>query len=179
MEFGMVLLRRLESTHRVSHTTTSSPYSIVHKLIIEDPRNNSAWNQRWFASHRASRQPLDANQARKEADYAIEGAKLDPYNESPFSYLIGIVREHRTFAEEYQKKVNDLRQVLVDAGRDPNGCYHLTAARVEMLEMIASTESLNEAIELTKGLAEKYDVIRRKYWLLRITELDAALAASR
>ena len=114
----------------------------MHKLILEDPRNNSAWNQRWFTAHRSSRQPLDAEHLRKEADYAIEGAKLDPYNESPWRYLIGIVKEETNLSQEYEKKAAELRQVLVDAGREPDECANLTSARIDMLEMIGDKVSL-------------------------------------
>lgn len=105
-------------------------------------RNNSAWNQRWFAAHRGSQQPLDAENVRLEADYAIKGAELDPYNESSWRYLIGIVREEPSLTAEYEKKAAGLRQVLVDAERDPDGCANLTSARIDMLEMLGDDESL-------------------------------------
>jgi len=114
----------------------------VHKLVLEDPRNNSAWNQRWFVSHRGAQQALDAEQVRKEADYAINGAKLDPYNESPWRYLIAIFREEPSLTAEYEKKAVAVRQVLVDADRDPDGCANLTSARIDMLEMLGDEESL-------------------------------------
>jgi protein farnesyltransferase/geranylgeranyltransferase type-1 subunit alpha len=121
----------------------NSEMVFVHKLILEDPRNNSAWNQRWFASHRGSpQQPLNAELVVKEAQYAIDGAKLDPYNESPWRYLIGLVRVEPSLAAEFEKKAAALRQVLVDAGRDADGCFNLTSARIDMLEMMGDDESL-------------------------------------
>ena len=52
---------------------------VAQKLIQQDPRNNSAWNQRWFASHRAKKDPLTLDMARSEMDFAIEkGAQIDP-----------------------------------------------------------------------------------------------------
>lgn len=142
---------------------------------------------------------MDAHHARKEADYAIDGAKLDPYNESPWRYLVGILRQEPSLVKEYQGKATELRQVLVDAGRDPDGCSNLTSARIDMLEMMSDSESLElvrflsmlvldrvafvslakhvQAIEMCKGLAGKHDVIRKKYWLLRVSELETALAS--
>jgi len=53
----------------------------VHSLIQQDPRNNSAWNQRWFVFHEGgSIKALALEMAKKEADFAIQGANLDPYN---------------------------------------------------------------------------------------------------
>ena len=94
-------------------------------------------------SHRGlTHQPLTLENARKEADCALEGAKLDPYNESPWRYLIGIVNEHGELASEYEKKTAGLRTVLVDAGRDPDGCSNLTSARIDLLEHQGDKESL-------------------------------------
>jgi protein farnesyltransferase/geranylgeranyltransferase type-1 subunit alpha len=146
-----------------------------HKLIIQDVRNNSAWNQRWFASHRGLQKPLDADNAQKEADYAINGAKLDPYNESPWRYLIGLVREEPSLAPKYETKAAELRQVLVNANRDADTCANLTSARIDLLEMMGDDESLKQAIDLAQGLATKHDVIRTKYWMLRASEMEAAL----
>ena len=36
---------------------------------------------------------LSAEMADKEVNYAICGAELDPYNESPWRYLIGVLVE--------------------------------------------------------------------------------------
>lgn len=65
----------------------------AHSLILKDPRNNSAWNQRWFVCHEGGAiKTLPLETAKKEADYAIQGAGLDPYNESPWRYLVGVLK---------------------------------------------------------------------------------------
>jgi len=79
---------------------------------------------------------------RKEADYAINGAKLNPCNESPWRYLVGIIREEPSLTAEYEKMAAALWQVLMDADRDPDGCANLTSARIDMLEMLGDVESL-------------------------------------
>ena len=93
-----------------------------HSKIIDDPRNNSAWNQRWFATHEGQiaissakgegtsgikcndsqegRVILSADMASEEAHYALCGAKLDPYNESPWRYLIGVLMEQWRYAHK-------------------------------------------------------------------------------
>jgi len=73
----------------------------VHYLISDDDhRNNSAWNQRWFVSHRGST-ALSIDDAKVEADYAFNSSKIDPYNESPWRYFIGILSEqHKNMTDE-------------------------------------------------------------------------------
>lgn len=167
-------------------------------MIQEDIRNNSAWNQRWFVSHRGKQQqhqPIGLDVARREADFAIDhGAMLDPYNESPWRYLIGILQEQHQYYQQvqninnndddenkntnilkamivtYEAKTNsnEIRNVLIDSNRDPDTCVNMTNARIDLLEMmgIDNKDSLQTAILLTDGLATKYDTIRKKYWLL-------------
>jgi protein farnesyltransferase/geranylgeranyltransferase type-1 subunit alpha len=149
-------------------------------LIVEDCRNNSAWNQRWFAVHRGNRDPLAEETARREADYAIEIASIDPYNESPWRYLIGILKEQNTPAmvDHYLKAATNVKQVLEDAGRDQEACANLNSARIDMLEMSGTTECLIDAIDMCKAMATQYDLIRRKYWKFRVDELEKKRGAS-
>ena len=154
----------------------------AHKLIRADPRNNSSWNGRWFASHRARREPLPLDICRQEADLALEGAKLDPYNESPFRYLIAILREQKyqlvELATEYFPKVEALRSVLVDANRDPEACVNWTSAKIDLLEAMSNENSWTKAVALAEGMANQYDLIRTKYWALRVRQLKEKLGTS-
>jgi len=157
-------------------------------LIQQDTRNNSAWNQRWFVSHRGrSGRSLSREDARREADFALDqGARLDPYNESPWRYLIGILREQQqgilrsserpqdasqgllmeSLLVEYEVRANALRSVLTKAHRDPDTCVNMASARIDLLEMIGTHDSLQIAIVLAEGLAKTHDVVRTKYWSL-------------
>jgi len=134
------------------------------ELIKQDARNNSAWNQRWFAAHRGMTGPLSADLARTEADFAFEnGTKVDPYNESPMRYLVAILNEQSsrnqqqnidddtsgqqemtTVVADYEKKIASLRTVLEDAGRNPDECFNLTAAHIDVLEMIGDVGCLQK-----------------------------------
>ena len=121
-------------------------------MIEKDPRNNSAWNQRWFVSHRGGAEKvLSLEVAKKEADYAIQGAGLDPYNESPWRYLIGILKEQCKVAQdkdslldEYEAKAAGLREGLEKAGKEPDGCSSLTSARIDILEFKGDASSLEK-----------------------------------
>ena len=77
----------------------------VERLLEEDIRNNSAWNQRFFiVSHQAQQEklaqensvPREEDEAliegellKKEADFAFEAIKKVPGNESSWNYLNG------------------------------------------------------------------------------------------
>mmetsp|Transcript_16503 Transcript_16503/g.25654 ORF Transcript_16503/g.25654 Transcript_16503/m.25654 type:complete len:367 (-) Transcript_16503:455-1555(-) len=156
-------------------------FDFGEKLIQIDPRNNSVWNHRWFISHRGQHQSsLSLNDARTEAQYALDGAALDPYNESPWRYLIGILKEQRKsndsasvqlLVDDFETKTMDLRSVLENAGRDPDACSNMISARIDMLELKGDSDSLKLASLLANGLGINHDTIRKKYWLLREKEL--------
>jgi len=84
---------------------------IVASLIEDDVRNNSAWNQRWFVTHKgkSGNRPLSLATARTEANFALEkGASVDPFNESPWRYLLGILGEqHRALNGRSSGSGND------------------------------------------------------------------------
>ncbi len=77
---------------------------------------------------------------------------MDPYNESPWRYLIGVLNEQFRrdrnaavkLAAEYETKAYGLGSVLVEAKRDPEACSNLTSARIDLLEMIGDEESLRK-----------------------------------
>lgn len=144
---------------------TVGRYPLARTLIQEDPRNNSAWNQRWFSIHRGTNiKFLPLNDARAEADYAITIATLDPYNESPWVYLVGILKKqcHRMtgsvvdndgddtnrvgmLLKEYEGKIYAVRDILSDTHqREPDTCANLTAARIDLLELIGDKTSLEK-----------------------------------
>lgn len=155
----------------------------AHSLIQKDPRNNSAWNQRWFVCHEGGAiKTMTLETAKKEADYAIQGAGLDPFNESPWRYLIGILKEQckvvedkQSLLDEYESKACGLREELQKNGKEPDSCASLTSARIDILEFKGDASSLEKAMELANGLATEHDPIRRKYWLLRVDEMKRAL----
>eukprot|EP00957_Ditylum_brightwellii_P211263 15365965-Ditylum_brightwellii.AAC.2 len=78
----------------------TSPMDYVHKLILDDPRNNSAWNHRWFITHKGcTRKPLSSlEDVQKEITYAMQCAEVDPFNESPWRYVIGFLEECKKYS---------------------------------------------------------------------------------
>lgn len=104
---------------------------------------------------------------------------MDPYNESPWRYLIGILREQQQQQQqlqqamlvEYEARAKSLESVLIDKKRDPDACVNMTSARIDLLEMIGTKESLKTSIVLAEGLATVHDVVRTKYWSLVLKRL--------
>jgi hypothetical protein len=87
---------------------------------------------------------------------------LDPFNESPWRYLIGLLKEQqkmqqqnnnndndcKELLEEYERKAFALRDVLTQAKRDPDTCVNLTSARIDILEMIGGKGALGQVREV-------------------------------
>lgn len=162
-----------------------------HSKILLDPRNNSAWNQRWFATHEgeiAANNKLGGkltfDKAAEEANYAVCGAQVDPFNESPWRYLIGVLMEQYRWVQredgagdkdkvdgllrEYVAKIKEMNKAW-DSPKDdlPAGpCVSLMSALVDLLETIGDKSSLEEAKEMMGELVVE-DPVRRKYWQKR------------
>lgn len=169
-----------------SATLWSNEKQYTHSLLERDCRNNSAWNQRWFVVHRGSKDPLSGEECREEAEYALESVGGDPYNESPWRYLIGVLRERvkvltreggdiGEFIDGYLTKIEDTKQKLSSKVENPNDCYNLTSAYIDLLQMKGDQNSLSQAADFARELSSLYDTIRAKYWNMREEELRAAV----
>lgn len=155
----------------------------THSFILTDPRNNSAWNQRWFTTHCYDGNNLDRT---REAEYALQGADIDPFNESPWRYLLGILREKRqqegnnkegttTMREElqsHQERVASMTEKLHELGEDC--CCPMVAAHIDILEMMGNADSLHKAAAMAHALATEHDRTRMKYWLMREKQLRSS-----
>ena len=61
----------------------------IDSMIAEDLRNNSAWNQRYFAITRCRTIPISNDVRQRELNYAFEWIKKAPNNQSPWTYIKG------------------------------------------------------------------------------------------
>lgn len=148
---------------------TELPY--VDSLIRADVRNNSAWNHRWFVLFSQHVDPesglgmdevgniVDEDLIDREVAYAQEKIRLAPQNQSPWSYLRGLLRkrgsltECRGFAEEFA----DLERE--DQVRSSHALDFLADCYAD-----EEKDKAGRALEL---LARKYDPIRKNYWNYR------------
>ncbi len=160
----------------------SNEHEYLISLIEEDVRNNSAWNQRWFASHQGDNiTVLPIPNALSEAELAIKYSTLDPYNESPLRYLVALVREQQkmkkrqgnneedcvTFINYVEKEIENIRETL-NRGDD---CASLISAYIDLLEMKHDSQSYLKAADMANNLGTKFDMVRTKYWLMREKKL--------
>lgn len=155
----------------------------VHSLLEDDIRNNSAWNHRWFIVHKCSTStPLLLELAQREAKFALDAAERDPWNESPWSYFIGIVREQTSgdrkedeanasflgFCEtEVDSILQNFKKTSTHEGEE---CPNIISAMIDILEIRDDLQSLTRAAQLASELATVHDKIRLKYWLYREKE---------
>ncbi|KAJ2047478.1 CAAX geranylgeranyltransferase alpha subunit [Coemansia sp. RSA 455] len=157
----------------------------VETQINQDVRNNSAWNQRYFvltANQSADEFVLSEEVADREIGYAVEKIKLAPNNESPWSYVIGLLTRHAP-AMLYERLLPRISELAADKdyALAVTSTPFYWSALVDIYEEQAKALSVDErgdvdafAREACDSLAEKYDPIRAKYWKYRKQALQTA-----
>lgn len=162
--------------------TWEKELTYTEELIEQDIRNNSAWNQRWFVTHRGGTSKANAemasnsNEAVAEMEFALEKAAQDPYNESPFSYFLAVAKElKRSNAEKWKNEIlptfaEKLNALACgnDADNDDNVSPYILSTRAEWLIWQGDKDA---AVVLLDRLAQVVDPIRCKYWALRKAHL--------
>eukprot|EP00741_Cyanophora_paradoxa_P016891 tig00020943_g16312.t1 len=103
-----------------------------HDLLQDDHRNNSAWNQRFFVLTRGGEVASLPQEVRgQEIQYGFNWIARDPTNESPWSYVRGMVQH----GGEYRfSDFPIVRQGCLDwRGRDRR-CAHAMSLLLDVLE---------------------------------------------
>lgn len=180
----------------------SSEIEYSHSKVLSDPRNNSAWNQRWFALHEGnvayaavstgggtSSSVLSLEKAKEEASYALSGAKVDPYNESPWRYLIGVLMEQWRLVQREGGDVDKVTELIRETiaaikemkrSREEGSpteshsigvCVSLMSALVDLLELFTDEKELLTEAKVICGELMLEDPVRRKYWYKREKEI--------
>ena len=72
--------------------------AFVERLLEDDVRNNSAWNQRHFVVVNTTRYTPEVLSA--EVKFAQDAIRKTPHNESPWNYLRGILLQQLDQSEE-------------------------------------------------------------------------------
>lgn len=125
----------------------------VARLIAEDVRNNSAWNQRYFCL----KNMLQKVQGESELQYIFENIKLAPLNESPWNYLQGVLKL-------MSLKLLDFPILLakVESYSNESNRFAMTA----LVNLYKSMGKASEYQRMCKTL-EGVDSIRQRYWEFR------------
>ena len=85
------------------HNLFCGELEFVDKLLLQDIRNNSAWNQRYWAVSKTGDLTVDTELVKREIDWAITKLRVAVNNESPWNYILGIVRASKRSLLEFQE----------------------------------------------------------------------------
>ncbi|KAH8409426.1 hypothetical protein KR222_003792 [Zaprionus bogoriensis] len=133
----------------------------VDRLIREDQRNNSAWNQRFFVIKHLGFTP---EVIQRELAYAMSRIRVIKNNESAWNYLIGVLRQSESGQLNSSPEVVAFSEELYTAG---NRSPYLLAFLIDLYQeqaLQANKQLAEKVYTLCDDMASKHDIIRRKYW---------------
>ncbi|GKY90982.1 hypothetical protein MPSEU_000071000 [Mayamaea pseudoterrestris] len=180
------LIRLTNGNESATKSIISAEMVYGKSLIDTDIRNNSAWNYLWYLSHISTGEDFvmhkslaPATGALELAEYALAQAMFDEFNESPWRFLVALIKEEasvsnvasHSLAENMLQRLKALQQSDRYAQ-----CNHLLSTLVDLLELRATPADLEQAMPLLEQL-ERQDLIRKKYWKLRQEQLKTKLLA--
>jgi len=139
----------------------------VDRLICEDQRNNSAWNQRFFVIKHLGFTP---DLIQRELSYTMNRIRIIKNNESAWNYLVGVMRQGdngKARLSSYPEVVAFVEELYQAGNRSP----YLLAFLIDLYQEQALQLKTSDGDQLARkvyglceDMASKHDVIRRKYW---------------
>lgn len=134
----------------------------TERLLQEDVRNNSAWNQRYFVL-KSTADLSSPELLEQEVAFIKKHIDLSPSNPSPWNYLRGLLEpvgydtipHVRTMCEEWATTESE--------NGYNSGCVMAMGLLVEVLLASGATNELERARELCVTL-QGLDPIRAAYW---------------
>lgn len=137
--------------------------AFVEKLLSDDVRNNSAWNQRYFiVNNHLGWSDLNVQ---REIVYTLEKIKFVKNNESSWNYLRGVMLHDKRGISGNAVVTHFCEELYKHKCRSPFLLAFLVDICDEgMKKGHSSLHGPERAIELCQALATKYDKIRCKYW---------------
>ncbi|KAJ2549530.1 CAAX geranylgeranyltransferase alpha subunit [Coemansia sp. RSA 1933] len=164
--------------------------AFIETMINEDVRNNSAWNQRYFVlmgnGHGKPagevNSPLEDSLADREIDYAVEKIKQAPNNESPWSYITGLLLRHapEKLYTALLPKLQTLAAVGGEYATSMNETSMYWSTLVDIYEQQAKDlpDQANALLDCARDacdlLASDHDPMRNKYWDFRKSQLTVS-----
>ncbi|ALC38174.1 CG2976, partial [Drosophila busckii] len=148
----------------------------VDRLICADQRNNSAWNQRFFVLKHFGFTP---EVIRRELAYAMDRIRVIKNNESAWNFIVGVLRQSESGKLNSYPEVGQLSEELYNAGnRSPYLMAFLIDFYQEQALEAADDAMAQKVYTLCTEMANKHDVIRRKYWQYVSSNLKSQLDKS-
>ncbi|GAA5829804.1 hypothetical protein JCM3766R1_001312 [Sporobolomyces carnicolor] len=158
----------------------SGELDYVEKLIRDDIRNNSAWNQRFFVAFESQMGGADVGE--REIEYAKAQLAISPNNPSAWNYLRGVLTR---LAKPLSSVLPFVLPLALNTPESmpPNepsvsasaqlpawlAIEFLADAKCQEAQVAKKKEIGEEAAILFRSLVE-YDPIRRFYWEYRAKE---------
>eukprot|EP00004_Rigifila_ramosa_P019595 TRINITY_DN5003_c0_g1_i2.p1 TRINITY_DN5003_c0_g1~~TRINITY_DN5003_c0_g1_i2.p1 ORF type:complete len:305 (-),score=69.44 TRINITY_DN5003_c0_g1_i2:24-938(-) len=134
--------------------------AFTETLIADDIRNNSAWNQRFFV---VSHLGFSDERVAAEAAFAAQNITLAPKNESPWSYLRGLVAANSSV----------IPAARATAEAHQSASIHAASLMLDLAEQEGDMETASACCKTLLAI----DPIRQKYWAHRHAGVVAAAAA--
>ncbi|AQZ18851.1 RAM2 (YKL019W) [Zygosaccharomyces parabailii] len=150
----------------------SQELQYTDELLQRDVYNNSAWTHRMFVLKNTS---PGAEQIASELEYVMTKIDLVPQNVSVWNYLRGLYENF--MGSRYDEKVLKFAQTFANGAAEAKPDYG-ELPDVESsyaLEFLAQAYALDpltvdKAVTAYRGLAAKYDPIRRPMWERKIAK---------
>ena len=125
-------------------------------------RNNSVWNYRFFLIKVTNENKLSENLVKSEINYTLEKIREVPNNESPYSYIRGLLKEG---CDKFSKfpEIKDNMEKIIEINPKCSYAYSLL---LDIYEESKDNENSTTIDSIISNLIE-CDYIRKKYWLWR------------
>jgi protein farnesyltransferase/geranylgeranyltransferase type-1 subunit alpha len=146
----------------------------VDELLKQDPRNNSGWNHRYYVLFGNPNSPKTVAGHKvlldREVDYATGAICVAPQNQSPWSYLRGVLSSFKLSLSYIKAIAEEFADI-----QKPDEVRSSHALDI-LAEIYKEEKQLQQAKEALDLLAKKYDPIRSRYWRWRKEQLGTAAA---
>lgn len=149
----------------------------VDRLIAEDIRNNSAWNQRFFVLRHFG---FAADVITRELHYTMNRIRVVKNNESAWNFLRGLLKQSDGALDQHQDVVEFSEEIYENGSRSP----YLLAFLIDLYEEkclhnevdpVQRETFAKKVYSLCDDMSKKHDVIRRKYWQYIAERLQSKL----
>ena len=128
-------------------------------MLINDIKNNSVWNYRFFLVQFVNNNKLEKDIIEKEIKYAIEKIKICPINECPYCYIRGYITKFGYKYSDFNIVKEELENIIKE---NENNSYGLLLL-LDYYEEEKNENKFNDTIEKLI----KIDYIRKKYYSWR------------
>ena len=125
-------------------------------------RNNSVWNYRFFLIKLTNENKFSENLIQSEINYTLEKITEVPFNESPYSYIRGLLKEVGYKFSKFPEIKNFVEKIIE---LNPK-CSYAYSLLLDIYEEYKDKENYTKIDNIISNLLE-CDYIRKKYWLWR------------